>query len=1099
MEECFLSSKATLVKPNGGVFTSREIDIISCILNGGTAKAISTVLAISHHTVSTHIGKIRNDLNLSSQDKIIKFVESSNNYIQIRERYIDLLLFSKFREMLGEINALKISQKYGCVVHAKVEEIDKYILLDYLKLAKIKVDISHGSAEYAEDKFHIICYPTGMNLENLNSDNVVASENHNNNIIDLTGQCIESNGSGTQYKSYFSLFGCISKIYSSETIDDILNEFKEYYFKIKDKKFHTDPEQNHMEVTDKRKTKYAIFVMLFFIALLCIPITIYWYSETHKTHLTNINVGEDIFLKRKDLTSKMDEILKKQKGVKFLVLVGQGGVGKTTIARYYINKNNAKIKWEINAVTEENTIKSLLELAIELSKTNSKRREEQKYIQAIEDPEIKKKSIISFVFSQLKEIKDWMLLFDNVDGFKMIYGFILPNKGLCNEGTIIITTRNANGSNTSFISDESVLYIEYLEKNEMKKLFCDILYGKKEPSKVEEIDKFLENIPPMPLDVSNAAYYIVNTNGSFEKYLEILKFPNEETNKLHSKFLDEGTEYNKTRYRMTVAVFDKLIEINPDFKELLLFICLLDSKNIPVKYLERCKKFAIVSDFLFNLKRFFSIAIDNDRFSIHKSIQEIGLIHLVGLLTNDEKEVFLKKIIHIMTPYSSIFWEKYKTYPRKMNKNDLNELEVHIKSMINSLKAFGLSISEENKYITKLLLAIGFIYGEDNFSQAKYFLNETLKYNENNGYIDNYEYALLLLALGYAYFGLEEFDDAKLWLNKGLEFCQNLIGAEILKAYGLCDLGRCYASTNEFNRAIALLEKALNTVDDNQENWAHETASQICLGLSNTYADHYINKNEGYKAVTYAQKSLKKLGLKSPLDNKIEDIKESVDSAEDRYWCLMKAYNRVGEYDNAQKCADYYYRLYEKYFKNDHCVFDKARVDIEYGYTLLRKGKLDFSLDILNGVINKKQELNDNNCLFHAIVGRTEAFVRLNKLDEAYSDFQYAISQKGNSTDNYTRLLFCISLYHAFIIKYKQKDYKLAFEHFSDFCSAIKDFCKGFLSTSAYNELLRANVFEIITDKSQIKAGLQNTIEIFSSVYGKDHPFVKEYVVENSN
>jgi DNA-binding CsgD family transcriptional regulator len=395
LEECFLSSKVTLAKPNGGVFTSREISIISCILNGGTAKAISAVLGISHHTVSTHIGKIRNDLNLSSQDRIIKFVESSDNYIQIRERYIDLLLFNKFREMLREINALKISPKYGCVVHAKVEEIDKYILLDYLKLAKINADISRGSAEYAEDKFHIICYPTEMNLENLNSDNIVVSENHNNNVIDLTGQCIESNGSGTQYKSYFSLLGCISKIYSSKTVDDILNEFKEYYFKIKDKKFHSNPERNYIEITDKGKSK-IIFAMLFFIALLSLPTTIYWYSETHETHLTNINmlIGEDIFLKRKDLTSKMDEILEKQKGVKFLVLVGQGGIGKTTLARHYINKNNAKIKWEINAATEESSIKSLLELAIELSKTNSEKREELKYIQAIEDPEIKQKSAI---------------------------------------------------------------------------------------------------------------------------------------------------------------------------------------------------------------------------------------------------------------------------------------------------------------------------------------------------------------------------------------------------------------------------------------------------------------------------------------------------------------------------------------------------------------------------------------------------------------------------------------------------------------------------------------------------------------------------------
>lgn len=497
-----------------------------------------------------------------------------------------------------------------------------------------------------------------MALENL-ADNIVVNENHHNDVINLVGKCIKLTKSGTLYNTYFGLLGCISKIYSSQEVDDILNEFKEYYHNVKEERPPTNLERNHIEITDKRKSKHlASFFIAVFVALATTYWYAHWYNESHKTTtLTNINmlVGKDIFLKRKDLTYKMDQILDAQKGVKFLILVGQGGAGKTTLAKHYIRTNDAKIKWEINSETEESAIKSLLELAIELSKGNQGKKDDLKYIQAIEDPEIKKKRIVSFVFSQLKETKDWILLFDNVDDFKMVYGFILPNKDLCNEGMIVITTRNANCGNLSLIPDNSVLNIGYLEKNEINKLFCDILYGeqrKLSKDKIEEIDKFLENIPPMPLDISNASYYIKNTNSSFKKYLEILNFPNEETDKLHSKFLNEGMEYNKTRYKMTLAVFDKLIEINPNFKELILFICLLDSQNIPRKYLDQCKDSATVHDFLHNLKRFFSISLDDGKFSIHKSIQEIGLAHLNVLLTNDEKEAFFKKIIDIITPYS---------------------------------------------------------------------------------------------------------------------------------------------------------------------------------------------------------------------------------------------------------------------------------------------------------------------------------------------------------------------------------------------------------------------------------------------------------------
>jgi len=106
LEECFLSNKATLTKPSGGSFTSREIDIISCLINGGTVKSVYKVLGISPHTVSTHIANIRNDLNCRSQDEIIKIAQSSDNFIPIRERFIDLLLFSKFKETLENIVTL---------------------------------------------------------------------------------------------------------------------------------------------------------------------------------------------------------------------------------------------------------------------------------------------------------------------------------------------------------------------------------------------------------------------------------------------------------------------------------------------------------------------------------------------------------------------------------------------------------------------------------------------------------------------------------------------------------------------------------------------------------------------------------------------------------------------------------------------------------------------------------------------------------------------------------------------------------------------------------------------------------------------------------
>jgi DNA-binding CsgD family transcriptional regulator len=336
-----------LIKPNGGSFTSRDIDIFSCIINGCSAKSTGKLLGISRHTASNYIGNIRLALNFGSQDQIVRFVEESGKYRKVNERYVDLLLFSKFEETLEKIKTLKkISQKYKCVMHIAMEDVGKCILLNYLRLAGIEIGILYDSKNYADDKFHIICCSENskINLENLNVDNIVVSENHCSNMINLRGQCIESKESETQYKAYFSLLGCISKIYSSKNVDDILNEFKEYYYSMKDGISSTNLERSQIEITDKRKTKYVMLSFITFITLSIASVTMYFlYTHRHETHkaiLTNINIliGQDVFLKRKDLISEMDKILEKQTGVKLLILVGQGGMGKTTLARHYVHK-----------------------------------------------------------------------------------------------------------------------------------------------------------------------------------------------------------------------------------------------------------------------------------------------------------------------------------------------------------------------------------------------------------------------------------------------------------------------------------------------------------------------------------------------------------------------------------------------------------------------------------------------------------------------------------------------------------------------------------------------------------------------------------------
>jgi hypothetical protein len=85
----------------------------------------------------------------------------------------------------------------------------------------------------------------------------------------------------------------------------------------------------------------------------------------------------------------------------------------------------------------------------------------------------------------------------------------------------------------------------------------------------------------MPLDVSAAAYYLKNTNASFEDYIKITEKTTEDFEKIQSKLLEESINYSKTRYGIITSTFEEVIRQNINFRDLLLFVCLLDSQGIP--------------------------------------------------------------------------------------------------------------------------------------------------------------------------------------------------------------------------------------------------------------------------------------------------------------------------------------------------------------------------------------------------------------------------------------------------------------------------------------------------------------------------------------
>jgi len=117
----------------GLVFTNREIEVIACLIHGRRIKKIALILSISPKTVESHIRNVMLKIECHSNEKIIDFVESSDNYSIIRDYYSFILERNYFEVVLAKI-------KKACALDGRVIQII-YQQDDRKKLDPLVVDV----------------------------------------------------------------------------------------------------------------------------------------------------------------------------------------------------------------------------------------------------------------------------------------------------------------------------------------------------------------------------------------------------------------------------------------------------------------------------------------------------------------------------------------------------------------------------------------------------------------------------------------------------------------------------------------------------------------------------------------------------------------------------------------------------------------------------------------------------------------------------------------------------------------------------------------------------------------------------------------------
>ena len=873
----------------------------------------------------------------------------------------------------------------------------------------------------------------------------------------------------------------------------------------------------------QRRTYASTYIFLF--VLIVATGLFFWRSSNHHDAdssliTSNQSVRSDFrvpvetaFLDRPILVKQLNDHFKKEtpnKQIKVVGLVGIGGAGKTTLARAYAKVQTNAVVWEINAETHTSLIDSFMNLGYTLAKTKE-HKEELIFIKSIQNGQEKEKQLIAFVKGQLKNQRKWFLVYDNVEAFSQIKEFFPHDVATWGEGNVIITTRDGNILNSTHVGETNVIQIDQLTPDEALTLFCKILYQKdpKElvPEEQERVREFLTKIPPFPLDVSVASYYIRSAGITLDHYRERVAQNSQAFDKGQQIFVKEISDYTQTRYGLITLSITKLIELNPEYKELLLLICLLDSQDIPLILLAFYKDPVLVDQFLHDLKKYSLITSQNvseikktgGTFSLHRSTQMLAQKFLFDKMGNDESKILLDQYILMIKRF-------YKNYIGQ-NYENLLLLIPHLETILKNFENMRFSQNTKTVHELDLSYVLGYLYfsGSRSHIQAKHYFLKIIETELSYKHFSSLELAILLKDFGEISVSLNDLE--QVYSEKSIQLCKNIPDSNLLVAENLQTIGDSYRKRDNFEQADLYLKTALTKISSLKDEQKAEIESKIYDRLGWLYCVTFINNYNSEKSKEYLLKSLKILNADHLFYN--ASIKPSK-----KLSCLVAMhklrlgviYNRLGDYKNAfiQGFRETGYILDNSLDNCSHNIFLKGRVYEGAGEALLREGDIAGAEQKLSEAINIIERLVGSSLTLVPRSLRVEARIRQRKLIDALEDCLFVIKITQREKNNFHNLLYLTNFYHAAVIKQKQNDPQKSYEHFKDFFEKIKPLCKVILTEQKYQLLEEKKVFEISpyqksNSKDIIKHCFGQSALIFSTIYGAEHPFVRDYVMLNNN
>ncbi|MBY0292737.1 MAG: tetratricopeptide repeat protein, partial [Alphaproteobacteria bacterium] len=419
-------------------------------------------------------------------------------------------------------------------------------------------------------------------------------------------------------------------------------------------------------------------------------------------------------------------------------------------------------------------------------------------------------------------------------------------------------------------------------------------------SQNEKTTEFLDNIPPFPLDVSIAAYYLKATNVSYVKYLEHLKEHHKEFATVQENVLKEATDYAKTRYGIITLSLKNLMATHTDFRELLFFISLLDSHNIPRDLLNAYKNDVIIESFIYNLKKYSLVTNESppsshlpSTFSIHNSTKEIILDYLIKTLKIEKDNQLLNTI--------SITLERY--IENLLNSEDLARMKLLVSHCENILKQNYLLNNSIKGSITSKL---GYIYYYLNdYIKSQKLLEESLASLNEHASENQAKIAYVLMYLGDVYSELGNHEKAKDLCEQSLTiYKQHFSKDHVGVARALAYLGNVHRRLGDYTKARDLCEQSLEIY----KNHFSENPTKVAWVLA-------------HLGITYKElKDYKK--AKDFLEESLSTYKNNFYENHARVaWVLAHlghVHSKLGNYEKAKNLLDHSLTIYNNNFSENH-------------------------------------------------------------------------------------------------------------------------------------------------------------------------------------